>query len=68
MSTDLKVHIFAYAICAFISFVFVIITISEYGRQHVQFPWYQKILLGICLYIPCISVLIVGVRKLIFKM
>ena len=64
MSEDLKVQIFAYVICAFVSFVFVIITMSEYGRRHVQLPWYRLILVSVCLYIVCITVLIVGVRKL----
>ncbi len=64
MSENLKIQIFAYIICAFISFVFVIITMSEYGGRHVQLPWYRLLLVAICLYVICITVLIVGVRKL----
>lgn len=64
MSEELKVQIFAYVICAFISLVFVIITMSEYGRNHVQLPWYRLLLVSICLYVVCITVLIVGVRKI----
>ena len=66
MSDEINVHIFAYTICAFISLIFVIITVSDYGRKHLQLPWYRLLLVSICLYIICITVLIVGVRKIMY--
>ena len=68
MSTDLKVQIFAYVICAFISLVFTIITVSDYGRKHVQLPWYRLILVSVCLYVVTIVVLIAFTKKIILKL